>query len=335
MNPFIPTSQALGQDFFNRDEIVESIVNKVCGEKAQGDVWISGERKMGKTSLLLHLWSKYTQNPKTIVTYQSDEERKVRFVYVNVIGCADEEEFYREMYDGLKSFDLKSPKKSKYAESFINDIIRIYTEKQTYVVFLIDEFDSYVGNAVQKNKDSVSIALNRFSSILQRKLIDNKYQKTFSCVFTANHSVSELKDKTEINALGSFLELSADSLEGFTEKQVSELAHNYLKDNFIKFSDDEIEICWKATKGYPLFVQQFFWTLYNHKQYYLNDKSLDKVIEKYTKELVAVIDSWSGENMPKRTKNKLVAWIKELKLGDGIAKMIFTLGEEFFKKFIA
>ena len=332
MNPFIPTSQALGQDFFNRDEIVENILNKICGEKVQGDVWISGERKMGKTSLLLHLWAKYTQTPKSIVTYQSDEERKVRFVYVNVIGCSDEEEFYRKMYEGLESFDLKSLKKSKYADSFLSDITRIYAEKRTYIVFLIDEFDSYVGNSAQKNIELISIALNRFSGVLQRKLIDNKYHKPFSCVFTANHSVGELKDKTQIAALGSFLELSSDSLVGFTEKQVNELAQQYLKDNFIKFTDEEIKTCWKATKGYPIFVQQFFWTLYNHKQCLLNDKSLDIVIEKYTKELVAIIESWKG--MPKRTENKLVEWIKEMKVGDGIAKMIFTLGEAFFKTFI-
>ena len=146
--------------------------------------------------------------------------------------------------------------------------------------------------------------------------------------------MGELKDKTQIAALGSFLELSSDSLVGFTEKQVNELAQQYLKDNFIKFTDEEIKTCWKATKGYPLFVQQFFWTLYNHKQYLLNGKNLDNVIEKYTKELVAIIESWAGESMPKRTKNKLVEWIKEMKVGDGITKMIFTLGEEYFKTFI-
>ncbi|HLP48915.1 MAG TPA: hypothetical protein VK469_23445 [Candidatus Kapabacteria bacterium] len=51
-NPFIYNSPVRGADFYNRDVIIDRLLKETVTGKTLGNVWITGERQVGKTSLL-------------------------------------------------------------------------------------------------------------------------------------------------------------------------------------------------------------------------------------------------------------------------------------------
>jgi len=103
-NPFIYNSPVLDTDFFNREQIVKNILTEVFIGKTQGDVWITGERKVGKTSLLRFLFSSYPNLvPSEIKIYGSRKEFKPVVALANVQYCRNEKEFFNELWQSAKN----------------------------------------------------------------------------------------------------------------------------------------------------------------------------------------------------------------------------------------
>ncbi len=96
-NPFIYYEPVKGDDFYNREEIIKKIERITFRSKSQGNVWLVGERQVGKTSLLQKIYHLYLDNNPEIELYGTNKEFKVEFIYFNCQMIKDDEGFYQNL----------------------------------------------------------------------------------------------------------------------------------------------------------------------------------------------------------------------------------------------
>jgi AAA+ ATPase superfamily predicted ATPase len=333
MNPFVYNSPVRGKDFFNREKTVEKILKETVTGKSQGNIWITGERQIGKTSLLRHMQSLNENYSEKVQPYGSDKSFNVAFIFANVQGCSDEDSFYATLRQSLKDyFDFKITKAANGYEDFIKAIDVIYNTKNYYVIFLIDEFDAFIETIAFKKPHSATKFLAKLSSLLQEVDEVNGGAKAFSCVFTANRDIKELLNENHIDNRGSGLIVEAVTLKWFTKKQVSELADLYLRDNKIKFTAAEIELCFGATQGYPYFTQKMLSLMYDAKKNVLSEKEYAKLVkDEFGEMFKETIEDWGGDKMPMRTLKKLKDLAEKMNLADTVTKVIAKMLELYIK----
>jgi len=304
-NPFIYNQPVKGEDFFNREEEVEKIVNEVVFGKSQGSVWITGERQVGKTSLLQYIQLTYADFNHKMTLYGTEKEFGVAFVFANVQYCKTEREFYEALGVGLNNyFDVKIP----YTSDFFGEVIKeLHETKNIFVIFLIDEFDAFIQNLAAESPKEAQLFLSRLAAKLQG-IPEMNYAKPFSFVFTANHNIQELMEECDLEQTGSGLIVESIELSWFSRKDIEELAKHYLsnEDEVISFEQKEIDFCYQITQGYPYFTQKLLALMYNKKQDSLNEREFFKQVkEECGKDFIITIKGWGGDNIPKRTLKKL------------------------------
>jgi len=97
MNPFVYNAPVRRADFFNREEVMHKVINQLLG-KAQGDVWLVGERQIGKTSLLQNSDIKFTDKEiklcyKYTQGYPYFTQKLLSIMYDNKTMFTKEKEF--------------------------------------------------------------------------------------------------------------------------------------------------------------------------------------------------------------------------------------------------
>ena len=333
MNPFVYNSPVRGKDFYDREDAQKKILKETVLGKSQGNIWITGERQIGKTSLMRHIQSLNETAQYKISPYGSNKEMNVAFVYINVQGCQNEDDFYNIIWQGLKdSFDFKINKTETGYLNFISALDEVYSKRNYYVVLLIDEFDAYLETIAYKRPESATRFLAKLSSLLQEVDEIEDGSKAFGCVFTANHDMKDLLTENFIDVRGSGLIVEAMHLNWFTREQIKGLASLYLEGNSIGFSDLEIDLCYKATYGYPYFTQKMLSLMYEARTNMKSGKEyLELVKEQFGKMFEETIDDWGGEKMPIRTLKKLMELVKEMEIGEKLVKALFVTLEVYLK----
>lgn len=312
MNPFIYNYPVLNEDFINREKIIDYILKETILGKTQGDVWLAGERKTGKTSFLKYLFFNYNKHlPVELSIYGTNKKFRPLFCFANVQYCKSEHEFYNELWQSLKNnLDFKIIKKENTENNFIK-AIKFAFDNNTFPVFLIDEFDALLETLAIEDTKHVRQFLNKLNSYLTNIL--NVGHKVFSCVFTSNQDFTDLNNKYNLQITGSGIIAEIYDLDWFTENQIIVLAEQYLKNYQIKFTEKEIKFVYKHTKGYPYFTQKIFSFMYEYKQKE-KVKQIDNLIllEFIKTEYEKTIEFWIGQNMPKRTFDKLNNLLKNI-----------------------
>ncbi len=333
MNPFVYNSPVRGHDFINREASIQKILRETVLGKSQGNIWITGERQIGKTSLLRRIESLNGAFQETVVPYGTDKLLKVVFVFTNVQGCTGADDFFNNLAQNLAD-QMKFPaKKSKIAyDNFIAALKETYEKYDHYTVFLIDEFDAFVQTIAFQQPQVATSFLAKLSSLMQEVDEIDEGVKTFSCVFTANHDMKELLNENFIDSRGSGLIVEALTLKWFTISQVKELAKRYLHGNEIQFTDRELEICFGATQGYPYFTQKLLSMMYETKKIISDPAKFEEVVkEDFSEMFKETMEDWGGENMPQRTIRRLKDLVTEMEIGKHITKIFFALLEGYLK----
>lgn len=327
-NPFIYNAPVRGTDFFNRNEIMEKLLLETVTGKSQGNVWVTGERQVGKTSLLRYVQSKYEHYDKKIKLYPTEEHFDVAFIYLNVQDTKNSDDFYQNLRQSLKNFfDFKIETKDNSYRSFIDALHYLYFEQKYYIVFLVDEFDAFIEHHAAEDPKKATLFLAEFNKLIQGISDIKDEPKIFSCIFAANHTIDELLKENDLDRRGSGLVLETMELDWFSKKQVEELARLYLRDNSLRFSPGDIDFCYNMTLGYPYFVQKLFSILFTEKsQNPGSDAYLSKVKEEYGNMFKETVKGWGGANMPKRTLEKLKTFTFVRDSGEG--------GYDFYVEFI-
>lgn len=333
MNPFVYNSPVKGKDFFNREKAVEKILKETVRGKSQGSIWITGERQIGKTSLIKHIQSMNDDFSEKVRPYGTKKSLDVAFVFANVQGCENVDEFFNTLWQGLKDFfDFKLRKTNSGYKNFLNAMTEVYLKRKHYTVFLIDEFDAFIETIAYKDIQVATNFLAKLSSLLQEIDEIDEGSKTFSCVFTANHDIKELLNANGIDNRGSGLIVEALNLKWFTKLQVGQLAKRYMKDCDFQFSEKEIELCFKSTQGYPYFTQKMLSLMYDAKKIITNEKQYRNTVKvEFGEMFKETIEDWGGDNMPMRTLKKLMEMVKKMDLGRQFSVVVMKTLELYLR----
>jgi hypothetical protein len=334
-NPFVYNAPVRGTDFYNRDEIIDKLLQETVTGKSQGNVWVTGERQVGKTSLLRYIQAKFEHYDKKIKLYPIDEYFNVAFIYLNVQDTKSRDDFYRNLRQSLKNFfDFKIETTDDAYGSFSDALKYLYFEQKYYIVFLVDEFDAFIEHLASDTPEQATSFLAEWNKLIQGLSEIKDEPKIFSCIFAANHTIEELLKENDIARRGSGLVVEYLALDLFTREQVEDLAQYYLKNNSIRFSPGDIDFCFKMTQGYPYFVQKLFSIIYEQKSQNPGSRSyLSKVKKEYGQVFEETIRGWGGANMPKRTLEKLKSLSGKIirNIGDKAVELMFKGIETYLK----
>jgi len=317
-NPFVYNAPVRGSDFFDRDETINRLLKETVTGKSQGSVWITGERKVGKTSLLSYLYWKYGHYNEKIRLYDTDEYFDAAFVFLNTQYNRTREDFYQNMLQSVKTYsDFKIEPQADAFTNFTNVIKSLMDVQKYYFFFLVDEFDALVESMAIKDQETANLLLSELNSF-----IEGTGKIRFSCIFAANQSYNELMKQCSIDIRGSGLAKEPLELPWFTKDQVKELAQQYLKNQSLQFTQEETDFCFKMTQGYPYFVQKLFSIMYDQKMKNLDPNTYLSIVKKeYGKAFEDTVKDWNVSNMPKRTMEKIESLARNTikNLGDQVS----------------
>jgi hypothetical protein len=129
------------KDFFGREEEIKGIYNHIL---ALNSVSLFGERKIGKTSLLLHI-----SHPQTLIKFRIPEN--ILMFYIDVSSCffLKSSEVFRKFLECISSRitgEVKEKADYLLKEEYIYfqkfaDIVKEINENNQKIVFLLDEFE--------------------------------------------------------------------------------------------------------------------------------------------------------------------------------------------------
>ena len=298
-NPFIYNAPVIRDDFFNREEVIGKILKETVNGPSQGNVWIYGKGKVGKTSLLKFIQYNAENYNKEILVYkdrdQESKKSKVVYIYSNCQGFKTTNDFYRNLYNSTTSFlKLKNePHKSWYANFIM--VLKYAYSKSYYIVFLLDEFDAFFQNLINTDPHESSAFLGKLNALTQGISEITFEQKVFGCVFSANCVMKYFLDLEDIKIAGSGLGYENIQFPWFTLEQTSQLSKFYLSHSPIKFDKKEIKFCYKLTKGYPYLTQKLFSIMYDKKRENKDNlKYLAAIKKEYEKEFDAIIKEFKN-----------------------------------------
>jgi AAA+ ATPase superfamily predicted ATPase len=336
-NPFVFGKPVRISDFFNREELIEALLKKTVRGKLQEDVWITGERQVGKTSLLryIHSRSKKKKIDERIELYDAEENFNVSFIYLNAQPTRTADDFYKTLHQKLvEVFRIQREPKNGALDNFAGTLKYLHSDQKCYPVFLVDEFDAFIRRLAVKDTEMTISFLSELNTLLEGAYIKD-IGKIFGCIFTSNRTFGELLEENGIESIGSGYSMGNNiDLPWFTKEQIKELAKQYLKNHHIKFSDQDTDFCFRMTQGYPYFVQLLYYIMYKQKIAAPNTKYyLPKVKEEYGKCFKEAVKLWGGTGMPRRTSKKLKILVRDIikKIGERSLSLLFKGIEEYIK----
>lgn len=313
-NPFVYYAPVRGNLFINRDDIIEEIIKIAITGEHKGNVWITGERQIGKTSLLHYFQDHSNSISGPVKLIGSDNDYNVALIFSNVQDFETRDKFYEILRQKMKEyFDFKLETGKNHYQDFIH-ALKYAHELGYYILFFLDEFDSFLQNLIYINPQEALQFLRQINKTSEYMEDLPNSPKVFSCVFTSNITLNDILKNIDTQVTGSPLNCVGMDLKKFTQEQIKDLATTYIKKNSqVKLSSKEIQFCFKMTKGYPYFVQRLFYLIYEEKLKNPGVKDCSTKVKKlYPDILVSTFRVWGGDLMPKRTKETTFNLIKDI-----------------------
>jgi len=274
-NPYIAGSPVREKGmFYGRDQLlarIEGLVHKNC-------FMIHGERRIGKTSLLLQL--------KTNLMRDSSSHYAFFPVFIDLQGIREEELFHHFMGEivaqavdwsiSLDDLDYSDHFENYQNRQFSRDIKRIIgrlkemTEKHIVVVLLVDEVD----------------VLNEFGDKTNQKLrgiFMKEYAECLSCVMAGIHL------KKEWESSGSpwynfFEEIPIDSLD---ERAAKKLILRPVRGIF-KYQPEAVAQILRSSSGHPYLIQKICVSLVDEslrkKRFMITKEDVERYLSSLRKE---------------------------------------------------
>lgn len=248
-NPFTPYSPVSPAYFVGREREVQEILDHVASA-ARGSSAISGERRIGRTSLLHYLTERLSEASllEQFLPLYADCQSIPRFTptrfWQRVLRLLESKITDDSL--GKAMAKLLGQEEISCADfEVVSD--RIYEGGQT-LVLLLDEFEW----VVRTDPASVEMTHDFLSSL--RALI-NRMPKGLALVISAVHPLDRLCEEIEFRGSpfsNSFLPVR---LRPFTEAEVDQFFARMLKDTSLEFTEDERKYIKQVAGGHPLLLQ--------------------------------------------------------------------------------
>ena len=248
-NPFTPYSPVSPAYFIGREREVQGILDHLASA-AWGSSALSGERRIGRTSLLHYLTDQLSKPPL-------QEQFLPLYVDCQSIPRFTPTRFWQRVLKLLES-KITDDSLSKATAKLLGEeeisctdleVVsdRIYEGGRT-LVLLLDEFEWVVLT------DPASIEMTHDFLSGLRALI-NRVPKGLALVIGAVHPLAKLCEEIEFRGspfANIFLQLR---LRPFTEVEVGQFFARMLKDTGLEFTEDERNYVKQIAGGHPLLLQ--------------------------------------------------------------------------------
>jgi len=232
--------------FIGRQEELRQVVNRLLSS-AHESTSIVGERRIGKTSLLMHLADKSAAIQLGLVP------ERFRLIYIDFQGLVDitPQRFWsrvltrmgRSISDPKLHSQIEALQKQEDIELFdLEDLCEAIAEAGLCVVLLLDEFE-YVTQNPNFKADFFgglrALAIHHNLPLIpatRRELIDLCHSE-------------EIKGSPFFNIFANIV------LRLFKREEVNELLDRYTRESGVTFGANEKELAWCLGGGHPLFTQ--------------------------------------------------------------------------------
>ncbi|OGN93194.1 MAG: hypothetical protein A2Z71_01855 [Chloroflexi bacterium RBG_13_50_21] len=232
--------------FIGRQAELRQVVNRLLSS-AHESTSIVGERRIGKTSLLMHLADKASARSLGLVP------ERFCLIYIDFQGLVDitPKQFWarvlKRMERSISDPSLKSQidalQKQETIELFdLEDLCEAITEAGLCLVLLLDEFE-YVTQNPNFKADFFgglrALAIHHNLPLIpatRRELVDLCHSE-------------EIKGSPFFNIFANIV------LRLFKRGEVDELLDSYTRDSGVTFNSVEHELAWQLGGGHPLFTQ--------------------------------------------------------------------------------
>lgn len=232
--------------FIGRQEELRQVVNRLLSS-AHESTSIVGERRIGKTSILMHLADKSSASLLGLVP------EHYCLIYIDFQGLVDitPQRFWgrvltrmgRSMTDPNLRSQLESIQKEENIELFdLEDLCEAITEAGLCVVLLLDEFEYVTQNP--------NFGADFFGGLRALAIHHN-----LPLITATRRELIDLCHSEEIKGSPFFNIFANIVLRLFKRVEVDELLDRYTHESGVTFGPTEHELAWRLSGGHPLFAQ--------------------------------------------------------------------------------
>jgi len=253
--------------FIGRQEELRQVVNRLLSS-AHESTSIVGERRIGKTSLLMHMAD------KSAASRLGFEPERFCLIYIDFQGLVDitPQRFWgrvitrmgRTITDPSLRAQIEALQKDNTYELFdLEDLCEAISEAGLCVVLLLDEFEYVTQN--------LNFGADFFGGLRALAIHHN-----LPLVTATRRELIDLCHSEEIKGSPFFNIFANIVLRLFKQAEVNELLESYTRASGVTFGTQEYELAWRLGGGHPLFTQVAGYYLFDGLQQGLPSDKLEK-----------------------------------------------------------
>jgi len=286
-NPFQYGVPVPPSHFVGREREVRMIFDLITGS-ARGSVAVSGERLIGKTSLL-----RYVAAPEIAKAWGGTPDRYI-FLYLNCqsISQFTPTRFWRTVLDLLSRHfsagelqemieGLRGQKEIRAAD--LEVILDEIHDRGQALVLLLDEFEWVIRTDTAQD---IAITLDFLSGL--RALVTHS-KRVFSLITATREPVHQLCAPIKFIGSPFYVFFANISLKPFTREEAEELIDKALKGTGIEFSKADRDFVFEVSGGHPHWLQNACFKLFEKKLQLVGERPDYKEISSTLKEEKKVI----------------------------------------------
>lgn len=239
INPYIAGNPVHGNmGFFGRRGVLRQ-VERILAAPGQNAVVLFGQRRVGKTSILLQLQHSLPPEPYTVIYH--DLQDKARLPMGELLSeLADELTFALNLEDCTEPFDDQG---RAFQRNFLPQVYDHLQDPNQRLVLLFDEFD--VLDVVQRERLPDNAAANQLFPMLRRWM---REEPRLAFVFALGRNLHDLDGEF----LSTFKGSQTVRVSVLTRDEAIELITS---PESLRYSDDAIERIVTLTNGHPHLTQ--------------------------------------------------------------------------------
>jgi hypothetical protein len=258
-NPFIYGGPVPPSYFVGREDEVRLIFDQVASP-ARGSVAISGDRRIGKTSLL-----QYVCTPSVIESWGlSRNEYLLVYLDCPTIGSFTPSRFWQRILTLLLRVGETSlpPLVETIEDTLEKETIGV-PEFETVLdaihrmgrvlVLLLDEFEWVID---PEDEHTTRVFLSGLRALTTRQ------PRVLSLVVATREELTILCRPIRFSTSPFYNNFIFRRLRPFTREEINQLIATYLKDSDITFSDQDREFVYEVSGGHPYWAQQACYELF-------------------------------------------------------------------------
>ncbi len=267
VNPFIIGAPASASKFIGRREQVNTILSQLANPESRGSSAISGERRIGKTSLLHYITSpeaarKYGLSHSQFTFVSVDTQSLGSYMDSQNVDTFSETVFWHYILRLLSVYQTPS---AEYSEKLLqqervgaHDLIPLFAQvaaQDKLVVLLLDEFEWIINN-IDPQRPTLLHAL--------RSLTNRPVTERGLALITSSEEPLTVLCK-DIKFLGSPFPntLVPVHLRPFSTAEAYELIDEYLKGTAVAFSEEDKDLAYELSEGHPYWLQRACFEMFN------------------------------------------------------------------------